>query len=99
MPKLPEWNGTLVKPKGLCRLVPSLKTGNVFKRGLLLLVKPLEAAALPAWVKSLEALNQSGQGLYLNLVPFLPECDCCLLYSHDPHVISTVHPDGVDGDT
>ncbi len=26
--------------------------------------------SLPEWVKSLEALNQSGQGLYFNLVPF-----------------------------
>ncbi|MEH1908973.1 MAG: hypothetical protein V7L05_09080 [Nostoc sp.] len=31
---------------------------------------PLEAAALPESVKSLQALNQSGQGLYLFLVPF-----------------------------
>ncbi|MEH2023730.1 hypothetical protein [Nostoc sp.] len=32
-------------------------------RGLLPLVKPLEAAALREWVKSLEALNQLGQSL------------------------------------
>ncbi|MEH2055891.1 MAG: hypothetical protein V7K97_06925 [Nostoc sp.] len=38
--------------------------------GLLPLVKKEEAAALPESVKSLEALNQSGQGLYLFLVPF-----------------------------
>ncbi|MEH2235079.1 MAG: hypothetical protein V7K30_02210 [Nostoc sp.] len=39
-------------------------------RGLLPLAKKEEAAALPGWVPSLQARNQSGQGLYLNLVPF-----------------------------
>ncbi|QMS89145.1 hypothetical protein HUN01_16740 [Nostoc edaphicum CCNP1411] len=30
----------------------------------------LEAAALPEWIPSLQAGNQSEQGLYLFLVPF-----------------------------
>jgi len=25
----------------------------------------------------------------------IPECDRCLLYSHNPHIICAVHPDGV----
>ncbi|MEH1983094.1 MAG: hypothetical protein V7L27_28155 [Nostoc sp.] len=29
--------------------------------------------SLPEWVPSLEAGNQSGQGLYLNLVPFVAQ--------------------------
>ncbi|MBE9038821.1 hypothetical protein [aff. Roholtiella sp. LEGE 12411] len=29
----------------------------------------------------------------------LPECDCCLLYSHNPHLVCTVHPNGSVADT
>jgi hypothetical protein len=32
-------------------------------------------------------------------MPKLPECDRCLLYSHDPHIVCTVHPYGVDSDS
>ncbi|MCG6135134.1 MAG: hypothetical protein MET45_10785 [Nostoc sp. LLA-1] len=32
-------------------------------------------------------------------MPKLPECDRCLLYAHDPHLVCSVHPDGVDGDS
>ncbi|MDZ7966220.1 MAG: hypothetical protein RM368_14795 [Nostoc sp. DedSLP03] len=63
-------NGTLVKPKGLYHLVPSLEAGNLLKEALPL-VKLLEAAALPEWVSCLEALNQSEQGLYLFFVPLV----------------------------
>jgi hypothetical protein len=28
----------------------------------------------------------------------IPECDRCLLYSHNPYLICAVHPSGVDGD-
>ncbi|WP_414516063.1 hypothetical protein [Nostoc sp. PCC 9305] len=31
---------------------------------------------------------------YTGTMPKLPECDCCLLYSHNPHFICTVHPNG-----
>jgi hypothetical protein len=31
-------------------------------------------------------------------MPKIPDCDRCLLYSHDPHLICAVHPNGVDGD-
>ncbi|MHC0063935.1 hypothetical protein ACWATR_13690 [Nostoc sp. UIC 10890] len=58
-----EWHKE--KPKALCSLVPSLNTGKCIPNGLLPLVKPLKAAALPEcfpW--------KSGQGLYLNLVLF-----------------------------
>lgn len=29
----------------------------------------------------------------------IPDCDRCLLYSHDPHLVCLVHPDGVDSDS
>ncbi len=29
----------------------------------------------------------------------IPECDRCLLYSHDPHLVCLIHPDGVDGNS
>ncbi|MEJ6485534.1 hypothetical protein N0Y54_30250 [Nostoc punctiforme UO1] len=29
----------------------------------------------------------------------IPDCDCCLLYSHDPHLICVVHPAGPQGDS
>lgn len=32
-------------------------------------------------------------------MPKLPECDRCLLYAHNPHLICAVHPDGVDGNS
>jgi hypothetical protein len=32
-------------------------------------------------------------------MPKIPECDRCLLYSHDPHLICAVHPEGVDTET
>ena len=28
----------------------------------------------------------------------IPECDRCLLYAHNPHLICAVHPNGVDTD-
>jgi hypothetical protein len=28
----------------------------------------------------------------------LPECDRCLFYAHDPHLVCTNHPSGVGGD-
>ncbi len=30
-------------------------------------------------------------------MPKILECDRCLLYSHNPHFVCAVHPDGVDG--
>jgi hypothetical protein len=30
-------------------------------------------------------------------MPKIEECNCCLLYAHDPHIICAVHPSGVDG--
>ena len=27
----------------------------------------------------------------------IPECDRCQLYTHNPHLICAVHPDGVEG--
>jgi hypothetical protein len=32
-------------------------------------------------------------------MPKLPECDCCLLYSHNPHIFCTVHPNGSVADS
>ena len=32
-------------------------------------------------------------------MPKLPECDRCLLYAHNPHLICAVHPAGPDADT
>ncbi len=32
-------------------------------------------------------------------MPKIKECDRCLLYAHNPHLVCTVHPDGVDGDS
>ena len=26
----------------------------------------------------------------------IPDCDYCILYAHDPHLICAVHPQGVD---
>ena len=31
-------------------------------------------------------------------MPKIPDCDFCLLYAHNPHLICTVHPSGVDSD-
>jgi hypothetical protein len=28
----------------------------------------------------------------------LPECDRCIFYAHDPHLVCTNHPGGVSGD-
>jgi hypothetical protein len=28
----------------------------------------------------------------------IPDCDRCLLYAHNPHIICTIHPYGVDTD-
>jgi hypothetical protein len=32
-------------------------------------------------------------------MPKIPECDRCLLYAHNPHIICVVHPTGVDGNS
>ncbi|WP_260445905.1 hypothetical protein [Nostoc sp. UCD121] len=32
-------------------------------------------------------------------MPKLSECDRCLLYSHDPHLVCVVHPAGPQGDS
>ncbi|MEZ2224708.1 MAG: hypothetical protein ACBR50_00320 [Microcoleus sp.] len=32
-------------------------------------------------------------------MPKLPECDRCLLYGRNPHIICAVHPAGPNGDT
>jgi hypothetical protein len=32
-------------------------------------------------------------------MPKIPECDRCLLYSHNPHLVCAVHPGGVDGNS
>lgn len=32
-------------------------------------------------------------------MPKLPECNSCLLYSHNPHLVCAVHPAGPEGDT
>jgi hypothetical protein len=32
-------------------------------------------------------------------MPKLPECDRCLLYAHNPHLVCAVHPLGVEGDS
>ncbi|MHC5717453.1 MAG: hypothetical protein ACYTX0_36405 [Nostoc sp.] len=29
----------------------------------------------------------------------ISNCDRCLLYSHDPHIVCAVYPDGVDGNS
>lgn len=29
----------------------------------------------------------------------IPDCDRCLLYSHNPYLVCAVHPDGVDGNS
>lgn len=29
----------------------------------------------------------------------IPQCDRCLLYCHNPHIVCAVHPDGIDGDS
>ena len=31
-------------------------------------------------------------------MPKIPDCNRCLLYAHNPHLICTVHPSGVDSD-
>jgi hypothetical protein len=31
-------------------------------------------------------------------MPKIPECDRCLFYAHDPHLVCADHPNGVDGD-
>jgi hypothetical protein len=28
----------------------------------------------------------------------IPECDRCLLYAHNPHIVCGVHPNGIDSD-
>ena len=30
-------------------------------------------------------------------MPKIPDCDRCLLYSHNPHLICAVNPNGVEG--
>ena len=32
-------------------------------------------------------------------MPKLPECDRCLLYSHNPHLVCAVHPEGPKGNS
>ena len=32
-------------------------------------------------------------------MPKIPDCDRCLLYSHNPYLVCAVHPDGVETDT
>lgn len=29
----------------------------------------------------------------------IPDCDRCLLYSHNPHLVCAVHPSGVEGNS
>ncbi|MBD2093594.1 hypothetical protein H6F90_00295 [Trichocoleus sp. FACHB-591] len=29
----------------------------------------------------------------------VPECDRCILYAHNPHLVCTVHPEGTSSDT
>lgn len=36
--------------------------------------------------------------LYQKKMSKIPECDRCLLYAHNPHLICAVHPMGVSGD-
>ncbi|MEP0858855.1 hypothetical protein [Trichocoleus sp. DQ-U1] len=31
-------------------------------------------------------------------MPKIPECDRCLLYSHDPHLVCAIHPGGIESD-
>lgn len=31
-------------------------------------------------------------------MPKIPECNYCLLYAHNPHLVCTVHPSGVEGE-
>lgn len=31
-------------------------------------------------------------------MPKISECDRCILYANDPHLVCAVHPDGVDSD-
>lgn len=26
----------------------------------------------------------------------IPDCDSCILYAHNPHLVCAVHPDGVE---
>ncbi|MBD2302997.1 hypothetical protein [Nostoc sp. FACHB-190] len=32
-------------------------------------------------------------------MPKIPECDRCLLYAHDPHIVCAVHPTGPNNDS
>ncbi len=32
-------------------------------------------------------------------MPKIPDCDRCLLYSHDPHLVCAVHPAGPQGNS
>lgn len=36
---------------------------------------------------------------YTNTMPKIRECHRCLFYAHNPHLVCTVHPDGVDDDS
>ncbi|WP_242065146.1 hypothetical protein [Nostoc sp. FACHB-133] len=36
---------------------------------------------------------------YTGTMSKLQECDCCLLYSHNPHIFCTVHPNGSVADS
>ncbi len=31
-------------------------------------------------------------------MPKIPDCDRCSLYAHNPHLVCTIHPDGVESD-
>lgn len=32
-------------------------------------------------------------------MPKTPECDRCLFYAHDYHIVCPIHPSGIDGDS
>ncbi|MEH1768148.1 hypothetical protein [Nostoc sp.] len=55
-------NGTKKRRKACVTSFPVFRLG-MYSKGLLPLVKPLEAAALREWVPSLQTLNQLGQSL------------------------------------
>ncbi|RCJ30151.1 hypothetical protein A6V25_15230 [Nostoc sp. ATCC 53789] len=63
-------NSAKKSPKACVVSFPASRLGMYLKEALPQFKLP-EAAALPEWISSLQAGNQSEQGLYLFLVPFV----------------------------
>ncbi|WP_292766204.1 hypothetical protein [Nostoc sp. NOS(2021)] len=62
-------NGTKKSPKACVTSFPVLRLGMYSKRAAAS-GQERGGGSPPGWVPSLQAGNQLGQGLYLNLVPF-----------------------------